>query len=131
MTDMPFNRRLFNWVIWIFAGMSLLVILTSCMEMPAGPQTATPVLSSTPTAALTQVSKTSSPVPFPTCTVSTGIDAGRLNIRTGAGLQYDVIRVLQEGEVLNMTGGQSGNWIQVITTRNDTGWINKKFCKGE
>lgn len=133
MTDIPFNRRLFNIVIWIFAGLCLLVILTSCsgwdpyaaLEAQPSPTAAAPA--ATRPAAVTTV--TPSPIPLPVCTVSTGIDAGRLNIRAGASVKYAVLRVLQEGDVLTMTGGEAGNWIQVRTRGNVTGWINSIYCR--
>jgi hypothetical protein len=31
-----------------------------------------------------------------------------------------------------MTGNQAGQWIEVTTTRNVTGWINSNYCtKGQ
>jgi uncharacterized protein YgiM (DUF1202 family) len=127
MADMKFNRRLFSLVLWVFSGLALLVLLTSCIEIPADPAaTATP--SATRTA---RPSATVTPSPLPHCIVSTGIDTGRLNIRAGAGLKSAVIRVLQEGDVLTIEGGKAGNWIRVVTGDDVTGWINKNFCKGK
>ncbi len=126
MTDETFNRQLFALVLWVFCGFALLVLLTSCLEMPAAAQTVTPVPSSTGTA---QPSRSLTASPLPSCYVSTGIDTGRLNIRTGAGVRHSVIRVLQEGDVLTMKGGKAGNWIQIVTRDNLTGWINSNYCR--
>jgi uncharacterized protein YgiM (DUF1202 family) len=129
MTDIPFNRRLFSIVLWIFCGLALLVPLTSCIEIrtdPAAPQTVTPVPSATGTA---QPSPSPTASPLPSCTVSTGIEVGRLNIRTGAGVQHAVIRVLHESDVLTMTGKRAGRWAQVVTRDSLTGWINSRYCQ--
>ncbi len=126
MADIPTNRKIFNICLWIFAGLCLLVLLTSCLEMPAAPQTVTPVPSSTGTA---QPSPSLTASALPVCYVSTGIDNGALNIRTGAGVNHSVIRVLQEGDVLTMKGGKIGNWIKVKTGDSLTGWINSNYCR--
>lgn len=62
-----------------------------------------------------------------TCTVTTSIPAGYLNIRAGPGVQYEGIDILREGQVLTLTGDHSGNWIEV-TVDHSTGWINSKYC---
>jgi hypothetical protein len=33
MTDIPFNRRLFHLVLWVFSGLCLLILLTSCVDI--------------------------------------------------------------------------------------------------
>ncbi len=63
----------------------------------------------------------------PSCTVTTGVPAGYLNIRTGAGVQYAVIGQLQEGDTLIILA--RGAWLQVETPSHQTGWINSKYCK--
>ncbi len=68
-----------------------------------------------------------SSTPHPTCTVTTGVPAGYLNIRTGAGVEYAVIDQLQEGDELIILA--RGAWLQVETPQHQTGWINARFCK--
>lgn len=68
-----------------------------------------------------------SSTPRPTCTVTTGVPAGSLNIRTGAGVEYGVIDQLQEGDELIILA--RGAWLQVETPSHQTGWINSKYCK--
>jgi hypothetical protein len=67
MTDIPFNRRAFAWVLWIFAGLCLLVILSSCTPMPtAQPVTVTPSASEAITATAAQPTATLTPTPTAT-----------------------------------------------------------------
>ncbi len=67
------------------------------------------------------------PTPRPSCTVTTGVPAGYLNIRIGAGVQYAVIDQLQEGDELIILA--RGAWLKVETHQHQTGWINSKYCK--
>ncbi len=62
-----------------------------------------------------------------TCTVTTGAPVGYLNLRNGAGVQYAVIRVLTEGEVLTVV--TRGAWHEVTDTRGNHGYINSTYCK--
>ena len=67
MTDETFNRRLFSWVLWIFVGLVLLVLLTSCSPI----STITPAVTETPSATavpVTTVTGTPSPTLTPTPT---------------------------------------------------------------
>jgi uncharacterized protein YgiM (DUF1202 family) len=61
------------------------------------------------------------------CTVTTGIDAGTVNLRSCAGVGCAVVLVLTEGEPLTML--TPGVWAQVQTGEGVTGWINAKYCK--
>jgi uncharacterized protein YgiM (DUF1202 family) len=133
MTDIRFNRRLFNIVL---CGLALMVLLASCS--PFDPYA---VLASQPETAIPNRTATAQPYPImttkstdspETCIVTTGIDTGTLNLRLQDGTQYPVIGVLHEGDALTMTGNQAGQWIEVTTTRNVTGWINSNYCtKGQ
>ncbi len=67
------------------------------------------------------------PTPRPSCTVTTGVPSGSLNIRTGAGMGYAVIGQLHEGDVVTVI--TPGAWLEVETRQRQTGWINSKFCK--
>lgn len=62
------------------------------------------------------------------CTVSTGVPEGGLNLRTGAGTEYSVIRVLNEGEVLRVI--TTGQWLEVIDSQGNQGFINSTYCEG-
>jgi uncharacterized protein YgiM (DUF1202 family) len=65
-----------------------------------------------------------------TCTVTTGIDAGNLNLRTCAGIGCPVATVLHEGETLTQTQTVKG-WLAVETASGLRGWVNSKYCKGK
>jgi uncharacterized protein YgiM (DUF1202 family) len=50
-----------------------------------------------------------------------------LNLRTGAGVEHAVIRVLAEGETLQVIG--RGPWLQVIDRQGARGYVNSKYCQ--
>jgi uncharacterized protein YgiM (DUF1202 family) len=63
------------------------------------------------------------------CVVTTGFDAGTVNLRKCAGTSCEVIRVLTEGERLQVIA--TGAWMNVTTEDGVTGWLNSKYCKGK
>jgi uncharacterized protein YgiM (DUF1202 family) len=67
--------------------------------------------------------------PVNTCTVQTGIDTGRVNLRACPGTNCGVLSVLADGELLQVIG--AGDWLKVQTKSQMTGYINSKFCKGQ
>jgi uncharacterized protein YgiM (DUF1202 family) len=50
-----------------------------------------------------------------------------LNLRTGAGVNHSVIKVLSEGETLKVL--ERAAWLQVIDKRGNQGFINGRYCK--
>lgn len=62
------------------------------------------------------------------CTVQTGMDTGRVNLRACAGTSCGVLSVLSNGQALQVIG--AGDWLQVQTSDNLTGYIYSKYCKG-
>ena len=128
------ERRLFSIVVWLMAGLSLVIMLTSCdpyQGLAAGPVTTeTPIIPTatrTPTAYPEQkIAQGPTPTPL-TCTVQTGIPRGHLNLRTGAGVNHSVIKVLSEGETLKVL--ERAAWLQVIDKRGNQGFINGRYCK--
>ena len=87
---------------WILAA--FVVMLNGCNPYD-GLQpnvTSTAVTTVTPASARLINSSTLTLTPPPSCTVTTGVPSGYLNIRTGAGMQYAVIDVLHEGEQLQV-----------------------------
>jgi uncharacterized protein YgiM (DUF1202 family) len=115
------EKRLFDLGLWLIALSALLVILTACSPVMPAPATARP---SATGPSVTRV--TLSPAPE-VCTVSTGFDGGRLNVRRQPGTGYAVIAVLREGDTLRVI--ERGDWLRVRTARNITGWINGKYCR--
>lgn len=64
----------------------------------------------------------------PACQVKTGIDAGKVNLRTCGGTDCPVLIVLHEGETLTPTQDQAVNgWLAVETASGLHGWINSKY----
>jgi uncharacterized protein YgiM (DUF1202 family) len=132
MIDIQIERRLINFFVRLLAGLALLIILTSCSAAVALPGT-------TPTAEVMQIpTPTATTIPTdpprakasstsaPSCTVSTGYNAGALNLRAGAGMGYEVIRVLSEGEALQVL--ERAAWLKVIDARGNQGFINAHYC---
>ena len=125
--DMNLEKRIFDFYIWLMAATCLLVILTSCSA--AVPLPTTPTSEATATATgqkATLYQEIPSPTPK-TCTVQTGVPSGYLNLRAGAGTQYAVIRVLDEGEILTVL--EHGIWLTVRDSQGNKGYVNARFCR--
>jgi uncharacterized protein YgiM (DUF1202 family) len=124
MIDPRTEQRAVKFFAWLTAGYALLIILTSC-----SPLQAPPVSTGTPAAAATAdlQSEVTTPTPPQLCTVSTGYDNGLLNMRTGPGTKYAVLRVLREGDVLTVT--TRGAWLQVIDPGGIQGYVYSKYCQ--
>lgn len=113
---------------------SLLLIFASCVLASAcnpygglypGPGAtvqATPSATNTFVVTLSPV-----PIPRPTCTVTTNVPDGYLNIRTGAGVNYAVMGTLHEGEILTII--TQNTWLEVETPQHMSGWVHSKYCK--
>lgn len=102
------------------------LITLACMEpvlLAPTPTEAPAALATTPTPIPRQ-----SPTAQDTCTVSTGVPAGYLNLRAGPGMEYAVLRVLNEGEVLTIV--TPGAWHEVTDAEGNTGYVNSTYCKG-
>jgi uncharacterized protein YgiM (DUF1202 family) len=124
---MSLEERIFNFCIWLLAAICLLILLTSCsaaVSLPTTPTSAATAMEFT----VNKPQKTPTTVPL-TCTVQTGVQNGYLNLRMGAGTQYAVIRVVNEGEILTVI--QSGTWLEVSDDQGNQGYVNSNFCKYE
>lgn len=112
----------------------LALFLTGCsaaIDLPTPTPTATPtatahIADATPRPSATEQA-TNSPAPLDTCTVSTGVPAGYLNMRQGAGIEYSIVRVLNEGEVLTVT--TRGEWHEVTDAQGVHGFVNSNYCR--
>ncbi|MDQ3007367.1 MAG: SH3 domain-containing protein [Chloroflexota bacterium] len=127
--NFPHLLKVSLWI-WLVAVLVLGLLLTSCNpyqglhDSPA----ATRAAPATSTASIPTAAKTPTPAPM-ICIVRTGIDAGNLNIRTGAGVASAVITTLSEGQALTITDRDPvGDWIQVMTAAGVIGWINGQYC---
>ena len=103
------------------------VILSACDPYQGLHPDATPTAVLATTQPVTQRPSIPGSTPRPSCTVTTGVPSGYLNIRSGAGVQYPVIGLLQEGDVLQII--TRGAWLEVETSQHLTGWVNSRYCK--
>ncbi len=117
---MNIEKRIFDFALWLIAVCVLLALLTSCSPYAESYAEPTATARGSPTI-------TRTPTPHPTCTVTTGIPFGSLNIRTGAGVSYAVMGLLHEGDTLQVI--TRGAWLKVKTIQHKIGWINSKYCK--
>ena len=114
------------WDGWKTILLFLVFLLAAC-----NPYQTTPAPTATATGTATPAMRTIVPMPTPTpqtCTVTTGVPDGTLNIRTGEGTSYAVIGTLKEGQQLTII--QAGKWLKV-STRTTTGFINSSYCRME
>jgi uncharacterized protein YgiM (DUF1202 family) len=73
---------------------------------------------------LTKGSKLPSPKRIASGTVK--ITTTALNLRTGPGLSYKVIKVLKEGTRVTMTGKTARGWVQLVNGKS-TGWSSMQY----
>jgi hypothetical protein len=101
MTDVPFNRRLFAWALWIFAGLALLAILTCCSGFdsyagPALPGTVIPSITAQPSPSQAATIQPSlRPVVYT-------VASEALEIRTGPGEAAANIGYLMRGQTVTI-----------------------------
>ena len=104
-----------------------LCLLTSCSPYAATAQPGTPTPS--PPATIRTFHKIEKPSPTPrpiTCTVTTGIDQGAVNLRVGPSTHFSVILTLREGTTAIVL--QHGAWMKV-STHNATGFVYGRYCQ--
>ena len=118
---------------WRFLHLAWLVCLAVVSLASCSPYLDLTIVPTIAPATRTRIPATATPKPTatrqtsPTCTVRTGIAAGALNMRTGAGVRYGVVRVLREGEILKVI--ERATWLKVIDAKGNQGYINPKYCK--
>jgi uncharacterized protein YraI len=130
MIDIQTEKRLFKSFVWLMAAIALLIILSSCSAATSHPGTPTakPTLVAARSAMMTDpTTALPSPTPAQSCRVSTGYNAGFLNLRAGAGTEFAVIRVLHEGEVLQVI--TRGAWLEVIDGQETRGYVHARYCQ--
>lgn len=95
--------------------------------------TPTPTATSTPLpATVTAVPATRTPVPVPTVPTATGnvaaVTSANLNMRSGPGVGYAILRVLSRGNQLFVLGQDaSTTWLYVQTMDGQIGWVSRAF----
>jgi uncharacterized protein YgiM (DUF1202 family) len=71
----------------------------------------------------------STPTPV-RCVVSTGYDDGLVNVRSGPGMSYPVVDVVQEGQELPVLSDPVDGWVKVCTSKLVEGWFyQERWCK--
>lgn len=122
--------RIFKWCVFLILLAFILACLASCSAaVPLGAMAPIPI-TDTPTVSVVAQGRDNATLPTPTpstCTVQTGVPSGRLNLRKGAGTQYPVIGVLEEGDVLTVLA--DGDWLAVMVSDGTRGYINSRFCR--
>ncbi len=120
----------------ILVLLPFLMLACSLTEAPAvttGNPTANPTITPRPTnrPQLAQPVFTVTIAPR-ICKVITGLDEGKLNLRSAPGDQSPIITQLDEGDTLTILDAPAvGDWIK-ITHNQLTGWINSTYCtKGQ
>jgi len=110
--------------IYISGGLTLLFLSCSLLKpLPINKA----VLSPSSTSKLVSNTKPVLHQSIAYCTVKTGYEDGQVNLRAGAGLNFDVLVVMKEYdrlEVLNL-----GDWLNVKSTDGVVGYINSNYCK--
>ena len=77
------------------------------------------------------------PAPAPAPPPTTGnytstaavINAYHLNVRSGPGITYNVIAVINRGQVVGLTGEKNANatWVKIILSNGTQGWVNAYY----
>jgi uncharacterized protein YgiM (DUF1202 family) len=62
----------------------------------------------------------------PKCRVVSGYEDGTVYLREGAGIQYPVLTVLHENDILEYLGKSDNNWVNVRLD-NFVGYVNSKY----
>ena len=55
------------------------------------------------------------------------VNTTALNMRSGPGPEFNVVKVLYKGEVVKLTGLHNGFWVNVLTMDNYSGWVNSQY----
>jgi len=121
------EKRLIEFLLWFMAGLVLVIVLTSCSPFSAMATSEPTAAPSKPAQLLTVPSSTATEKSAQLCQVRTGMPSGYLNLRTGAGVSFSVIRILAEGETLQVL--KRGAWLHVIDTRGEKGFVNANYCR--
>ncbi len=61
-----------------------------------------------------------------TCTIT--VSDGKLNVRGGAGTNFDVVATVKNGEVVTLLD-DSTSWYKIKTSSGKTGYVNSKYVK--
>lgn len=114
------NKKIILFI--LFALFSLACTLTNALPRPGS---------------MTEPTEAHTPSPHPTGTSTTAaqvctVTAEHLNLRSGPGLTWGAIAILNNGETVTILSepAQGSNWINV-QAGGMNGWINSYYCKGK
>jgi hypothetical protein len=131
VTTPVFNRRLFTFILWVFCGLCLLVLLTSCLEMPEAPQTMTATPSQATIARPSSNLKFSQSTPHPVYAVV----ADALEVRTGPGEAAPNVGYLTRGEIVTVYETAQAKreycttWVKIYASLSR--WVCFEYLKGQ
>jgi len=118
--------------------LALTLTLTGCEAwgfVPVATSTAPALATRSPeptgTAGTAREMGTIVPTPTPArCIVTTGLEAGTVNVRGGPGMAYQVVDVVTEGQQLPLIGEPVNGWQRVTTPALVDGWFYViRWCK--
>jgi uncharacterized protein YgiM (DUF1202 family) len=78
---------------------------------------------------ITSVPVSSLPVTGAPAPVSSGtVAVGALNVRSGPGVEYNVITAVTHGQIVGLIGrNASSTWLQIQTPNGTVGWVNSSY----
>ena len=118
------EQKIFNFALGLVLISVLLAMLTSCSA--AVPIPTTPTVSATSATGVTATHsnlESSTPPPYPICTVT----AGSVYLRSGSGMSFEVKKVLHRGDLLQVLA--RGEWLKVQTAQRVIGWVYGRYCQ--
>ena len=125
MIDRKTETRIFHFVLLSFAA--FVILATACSPLAIYEQPATTTAEPTITILSINPSVIPPPTPQSVCTVTTGYQVGRVNLRSQPTTSARVLRVVIEAEILKVI--ERGAWLQVIDAKGNQGFIYSKYCK--
>src|SRR3990172_2734377 len=131
--EVKFTRRDF---LELAAATSAALALTGCSTPDAKAPTEAPTVprstvaspsAKVPTATKTKAptaTKTKAPTLTPIPRQEAVVQPSSINMRSGPGTQYGIVKILKKGDVLEVLGrNQKGTWLQVRTRAGEEGWV--------
>ena len=122
----------------VLLGFILVLFLTGCSGQGMFVTLTAPVQTPTTAATVsvdrvtpTQTAPAPSPTPAPTaeqfCSVTAPLAPGTVNVRSGPGMEFEVVGVVHDGDRLRVLGSGPSGWIRIETP---SGWFwSTGWCK--
>ena len=116
---------------WVNASSEYITPSVAINTLPIVIPTTTTPTTTTPTATVTAtaVPSTSTPTPTATAVPITGAAAtvatGALNVRSGPGVAYGSVAVVNQGTVVTLLGrNANSSWVKIRLSNGTEGWVN-------